>query len=51
VLFDPSSGDLNLAGHVFLVVDANGDGSYTAGQDYVVQMVNTAGAFSLDDFT
>ena len=50
VLFDPSSGDLNVAGHLFLVVDANGDGSYVANQDYVVELVNTTGTLSLDDF-
>ena len=50
VLFDPSSGDLNVAGHLFLVVDANGDGSYVANQDYVVELVNTAGTLTLDDF-
>jgi Ca2+-binding RTX toxin-like protein len=50
ILFDPSSGNLNVAGHRFLVVDANGDGSYTANADYLVQLVNFTGALSLDDF-
>jgi Ca2+-binding RTX toxin-like protein len=50
VLFDPTAGDLNVAGHSFLVVDANGDGSYTAGQDYVVQLINPTGTLTLDDF-
>ena len=50
VLFDPSAGDLNVAGHKFLVVDANGDGSYTPSADYVVQLVNATGTLTLDDF-
>ena len=50
VLFDPSSGDLNVAGHLFLVVDANGDGNYTPNADFVVQLINATGALSLDDF-
>jgi Ca2+-binding RTX toxin-like protein len=50
ILFDPSAGDLNIAGHVYLVVDANGDGSYTANADYVVQLINPTGALTLDDF-
>ena len=50
VLFDPSSGDLNVAGHRFLVVDGNGDGVYTPNQDYVVQLVNFTGALTLNDF-
>jgi Ca2+-binding RTX toxin-like protein len=50
VLFDPNSGDLNVAGHLFIVVDGNGDGVYTPNQDYVVQLVNSTGFLSLDDF-
>ena len=50
ILFDPSSGDLNIAGHLYLVVDVNGDGAYVAGQDYVVQLVNMTGTLTLDDF-
>ena len=50
VLFDPSAGDLNVAGHVYLVVDANGDGSYTSGADYVVDLVNHTGTLTIDDF-
>ena len=50
VLFDPTAGDLNIAGHSFLVVDANGDGAYTANQDYVVQLINPTGTLTLDDF-
>jgi Ca2+-binding RTX toxin-like protein len=38
VLFTPDSGDL--ASHVFAVVDADGDGSYTAGVDYVFEFAN-----------
>jgi Ca2+-binding RTX toxin-like protein len=50
ILFDPSSGDLDIAGHVFLVVDANGDGNYTPNADYLVQLVNHTGALNLNDF-
>ena len=50
VLFDPNAGDLNLAGHLYLVVDGNGDGVYTPSQDYVVQLVNATGTLTLDDF-
>jgi hypothetical protein len=50
VLFDPSGGDLNVNGHLYVVVDANGDGSYTANQDYVVQIINSTGFLTLDDF-
>ena len=35
ILFDPTSGDF--AGRHFLIVDADGDGAYTAGQDYVFE--------------
>jgi Ca2+-binding RTX toxin-like protein len=50
VLFDPTSGDMNVAGHLFVVVDANGDGIYKPNQDYVVQLVNSTGFLTLDDF-
>ena len=50
VVFDPSAGDLNVAGHIFVVVDRNGDGVYKPSQDYVVQLIDVAGALSLDDF-
>jgi Ca2+-binding RTX toxin-like protein len=50
VLFDPTAGDLDVAGHSFLVVDANGDGVYKPNQDYVVQLVNYTGVLTLDDF-
>jgi Ca2+-binding RTX toxin-like protein len=50
VLFDPTSGDMNVSGHLFVVVDANGDGIYKPNQDYVVQLVNSTGFLTLDDF-
>ena len=50
VLFDPTGGDQNVAGHSYLVVDANGDGSYTSGADYVVELVNFTGTLTIDDF-
>jgi hypothetical protein len=37
VLFKPNAG--TLAGKVFAVVDANGDGNYAAGQDFVFEML------------
>jgi Ca2+-binding RTX toxin-like protein len=40
ILFDPTSGDY--AGRHFLVVDADGDGAYTAGADYVFELGNAA---------
>jgi hypothetical protein len=36
VTFKPSSGDL--AGRVFLIVDANAAAGYQAGEDYVMEM-------------
>jgi hypothetical protein len=50
ILFDPSSGNMNLAGQVYLVLDANADGAYTAGADYVIQMHYHTGTLTLDDF-
>lgn len=53
VLFDPSAGTLNRDGHFFLVVDANGQAGYQAGQDYVVEFRNLAsapGALTLANF-
>lgn len=38
VLFAPTSGDF--AGRIFAVVDANGDGDYAAGADYVFEFVS-----------
>jgi Ca2+-binding RTX toxin-like protein len=40
ILFDPTSGDY--AGRHFVVVDADGDGAYTAGADYVFELGNAA---------
>ena len=51
ILFDPSAGDLNIAGHRYLVVDANANGVYNAGTDYVVQLINATGTLTFDDFT
>ena len=50
VLFDPSSGNLNFANHLYLIVDANGVAGYQAGADYVVQLFNAIGTLTLDDF-
>jgi Ca2+-binding RTX toxin-like protein len=50
VLFDPNAGDMNVAGHLFVVVDANGDGVYRPNQDYLVQLNNSTGFLTLDDF-
>jgi Ca2+-binding RTX toxin-like protein len=49
-LFNVTTGDL--AGHTFLVVDANGAAGYQAGQDFVIDMQQTAnvGSLSLSDF-
>ena len=48
VLFTPGSGDL--AGHTFLVVDANGIAGYQAGADYVVDVTGFAGSLATSDF-
>jgi Ca2+-binding RTX toxin-like protein len=50
VLFTPSAG--YLAGHTFLVVDANGTAGYQAGQDYVIQLESSASleSIGLDNF-
>ncbi len=40
VVFTPDSGDL--AGHHFLIVDANGTAGYQANQDYVIEIVSPA---------
>ena len=50
VWFDPSGGDQNIAGHSYLVVDTDGNGSYSSGIDYVVQLVNPTGTLTPDDF-
>ena len=41
VLFTPDSGDYN--GRIFAVIDANGDGNYTANADFVIEFVSPAG--------
>jgi Ca2+-binding RTX toxin-like protein len=41
VMFTPDGGDL--AGRHFLVVDANGDGAYSAPADFVFEIVNPVG--------
>ncbi len=40
VLYEPNSG--SLAGHVFLVVNANGTAGYQAGADYVIELIHAA---------
>jgi Ca2+-binding RTX toxin-like protein len=45
VLFTPTTG--NLAGHTFLIVDANGTAGYQAGQDYVFDVTGAAHLTSL----
>jgi hypothetical protein len=45
VVFTPTSG--NLAGHTFLIVDANGVAGYQAGQDYVFDLVSPSNLASL----
>jgi len=50
ILFDPSSGDRAEAGHVYLIVDANGVAGYQAGQDFVVELVSPTGTIDLSDF-
>ncbi|HTQ14239.1 MAG TPA: calcium-binding protein [Rhizomicrobium sp.] len=49
VLFTPSSG--NLAGHTYLIVDANGVAGYQAGQDYVMEIVSGTHLTSLSAAT
>jgi Ca2+-binding RTX toxin-like protein len=50
VLFTPDDGDL--AGHIFLIVDANGTAGYQANKDYVLDLVDSEhlGALSKSDF-
>ena len=47
VMFSPDSGDFS--GRSFAIVDADGDGSYQAGQDYVFEV--TPNAFPFDPVT
>jgi hypothetical protein len=49
-LFDPSSGDLNVAGHRFLVVDLDNNGSFQSSQDLIIDMVNLTGTLGTSDF-
>jgi Ca2+-binding RTX toxin-like protein len=50
VLFDPTTG--NLAGHTFLVIDANGTAGYQAGQDYMIELAGATHmtSFGMGDF-
>jgi Ca2+-binding RTX toxin-like protein len=47
-LFTADAGDL--AGHTFLVVDANGNAGYQAGGDYVFDVTGATGTLTLADF-
>ncbi len=51
VIFTPDSG--NLAGHTFLVIDANGSAGYQAGADYVIELAGAVHVNNADgtDFT
>ncbi|MBV8686913.1 MAG: hypothetical protein JOZ90_06955 [Alphaproteobacteria bacterium] len=48
LLFRPDAGDL--AGHVFLVVDADGDGAYAAGADYLIEFTGGLGTLGTANF-
>ncbi|MCC6919352.1 MAG: calcium-binding protein [Alphaproteobacteria bacterium] len=50
VLFDPSGGNLNVAGHVYLIVDANGVAGYQANADFVIELQNHTGTLQTTDF-
>ncbi|MCC6917555.1 MAG: hypothetical protein IT548_00025 [Alphaproteobacteria bacterium] len=50
VLFNPTSGNQDLANTVYLVVDANGVAGYQANQDWVFQLENPTGTLTVDDF-
>lgn len=50
VLFSPSQGDLGGTGHKYLVIDLNNDGSYTPGDDLVLELVDATGTLSASDF-
>ena len=45
VLFDPNAGNLDQAGMVYLVVDANGIAGYQANADWVFQLENVNTTF------
>lgn len=51
VLFAPDSG--NQAGHIFLIIDANGEAGYQAKQDYVIELVQPkhVADFGMFDFS
>jgi Ca2+-binding RTX toxin-like protein len=42
VIFTATSGDAEFAGRRFAIIDANGDGAYQAGTDYVIEIVSPA---------
>jgi hypothetical protein len=42
VIFTATGGDAEFAGRSFTVIDANGDGAYQAGTDYVIEIVTPA---------
>jgi Ca2+-binding RTX toxin-like protein len=50
VLFTPTTG--NLAGDTFLIIDANGQAGYQAGEDFVIQLASATnlGSLSTSDF-
>lgn len=50
VLIDPDDGGLNQPEHRYLVIDADKDGAYTAGEDYVVELFQATGLLSPADF-
>ena len=40
-----------LAGHIFLVVDGDGNATYDAGNDYVIDVTGHTGTIAPGDFT
>ena len=48
VLFTPNAG--GLAGHTFLIVDANGTAGYQAGADYVIDVTGITGTLGHSNF-
>ena len=48
VLVTADTGDL--AGHTFLVIDANGEAGYQAGEDYVIELSAAKGGLSTWNF-
>jgi Ca2+-binding RTX toxin-like protein len=49
LITDTDAGSLN--GHVFLVIDANGNAAYNAGADYVIDVTGHTGTFTTGTFT